>query len=160
MKRNFHTHTTFCDGKNTPEEMAAAAFEKGFEVLGFSGHSYTFFDDTWCMSRKGTQEYQSRVLELKDKYADKMKIHLGVEQDLYSAEGTYGYDFVIGSVHYVLKDGKYWPVDESAEQLRHAIDTGWEGDGLGDSEGEGLGDSEGEGLGDSSRSPKIPVGLP
>ena len=29
MKYDLHTHTTFCDGKNTPEEMVAAAFAAG-----------------------------------------------------------------------------------------------------------------------------------
>ena len=43
-KRNYHTHTDFCDGQNTPEEMAEAAAKKGFTALGFSGHSYTDFD--------------------------------------------------------------------------------------------------------------------
>ena len=36
-KRNYHTHTDFCDGQNTPEEMAEAAAKKGFIALGFSG---------------------------------------------------------------------------------------------------------------------------
>ena len=35
---DFHTHTTFCDGKNTPEEMVLAAIEKGMPRIGFSGH--------------------------------------------------------------------------------------------------------------------------
>ena len=39
IKTSFHTHTTFCDGKNTPEEMVVAAIEKGFVALGFSTHS-------------------------------------------------------------------------------------------------------------------------
>ena len=30
---NIHTHTTFSDGKNTPEEMVAAAREKGFGAI-------------------------------------------------------------------------------------------------------------------------------
>ena len=30
MKANYHTHTVFCDGKNTPEEIILAAIEKGF----------------------------------------------------------------------------------------------------------------------------------
>ena len=28
--QNLHTHTTFCDGKDTVEEMINAALEKGF----------------------------------------------------------------------------------------------------------------------------------
>ena len=39
MKCNYHTHTTFCDGKASPEETARIAFEKKFDILGFSGHS-------------------------------------------------------------------------------------------------------------------------
>ena len=31
-KRNYHTHTDFCDGQNTPEEMAEAAAKKGIPI--------------------------------------------------------------------------------------------------------------------------------
>ena len=50
MLTNFHTHTTFCDGQNTPEEMVLAAIEKGFSALGFSGHGYTTFDTSYCIT--------------------------------------------------------------------------------------------------------------
>ena len=32
--QNLHTHTTFCDGKNTPAEMAAAAFAAHRRICG------------------------------------------------------------------------------------------------------------------------------
>ena len=32
MIQNLHTHTTFCDGKNTPEEMVQAAISLGMEA--------------------------------------------------------------------------------------------------------------------------------
>ena len=35
MRANYHTHTTWCDGRNTTREMAEAAVAKGFDVLGF-----------------------------------------------------------------------------------------------------------------------------
>jgi histidinol-phosphatase (PHP family) len=38
IRSNFHTHTLFCDGKNTAEEMVQQALANGFEQLGFSGH--------------------------------------------------------------------------------------------------------------------------
>ena len=41
---DIHNHSDFCDGKSTPAEMAASAFEKGFSDFGFSGHSYAAFD--------------------------------------------------------------------------------------------------------------------
>ena len=49
IKTNFHTHTTFCDGKNTAEEVVLSAIEKGFSAIGFSGHGYTPFDLRYCM---------------------------------------------------------------------------------------------------------------
>lgn len=39
-KQNLHTHSTFCDGKDTPEEMVLTVMEKGFSSVGFSGHAY------------------------------------------------------------------------------------------------------------------------
>jgi len=41
MLSNYHTHSTFCDGKNTPEEIVLAAIDKGFDVIGLSGHGHT-----------------------------------------------------------------------------------------------------------------------
>ena len=38
LKADFHTHTTYCDGKNTPAEMVKAAYDMGFTDFGISGH--------------------------------------------------------------------------------------------------------------------------
>ena len=50
---NFHTHTTYCDGKETAEQMVQAAIAKGFTRLGFSGHGFNDFrpedQEVWCM---------------------------------------------------------------------------------------------------------------
>ncbi|MBO5371040.1 MAG: PHP domain-containing protein, partial [Clostridia bacterium] len=37
---DLHTHTTYCDGKDSPEDMVKTAIEKGLRVIGFSGHIY------------------------------------------------------------------------------------------------------------------------
>ena len=39
IKANFHTHSTFSDGANTPEEMVQTAISLGMTALGFSDHS-------------------------------------------------------------------------------------------------------------------------
>ena len=99
---NLHTHTTFCDGDNTPEQLAAAALAAGCGTLGFSGHSHTGFDERYCMSPSGTREYIRQVRQLQAEYAPRLRILLGIEQDYYSEQPAEGYDFVIGSVHYLL----------------------------------------------------------
>ena len=35
-KQNLHTHSTFCDGKNTPEEMAQEAISLGFQEVAIT----------------------------------------------------------------------------------------------------------------------------
>ncbi len=127
---NFHTHTVFCDGADTPEELVQYAISKGSPAIGFSGHSYTDIpdDDPFCMGREAAEAYKQEINRLKSAYKDKIKILLGVEQDYYSDEPADGYDYVIGSVHYVLKDGFYIPVDETKEKQAEAVDRFYNGD--------------------------------
>lgn len=127
-KMNFHTHTTFCDGKNTAEEMVLAAVEKGFTALGFSGHSYTYFDESYCMSKGGVKAYQKEVQRLKEAYAGKIALYCGVEQDFYSEEPVSDFEYAIGSVHYIKKDGQFLPVDETAEIMEKDIQEKFGGD--------------------------------
>ena len=63
-----------------------------------------------------------------ERYGDKIKILCGIEQDFYSEEPTEGYDYVIGSVHYLRAGEAYIPVDESPELLRAAAEKHFRGD--------------------------------
>ena len=36
---DFHTHTHYCDGAHSPEEMVLSAIEKGLTTLGIVTHS-------------------------------------------------------------------------------------------------------------------------
>ncbi len=125
---DFHVHTTFCDGACSPEEMVRAALEKGMDAIGFSGHSHTPFDESWCMSEAGTQSYRAEIARLKTKYAGRIRILCGVEQDMYSDAPTAGYDYVIGSLHYLRVGGEYLPVDESAAHQTEAAARHFGGD--------------------------------
>ena len=66
--KNYHTHTIFCDGKDTPESLVEEALRLGCREIGFSGHSYTYFDESWCMSKEKTKAYRECILRLKSKY--------------------------------------------------------------------------------------------
>lgn len=121
-KENFHTHTTYCDGKNTPSEMIEKAIELGFDALGFSGHAYFDFPCGWCMTKDGTKEYINEINALKKEYADKIKIYCGTESDYFSDINPYDYDYIIGSVHYLKVNDEYLQVDSSAEKQFNAAD--------------------------------------
>jgi histidinol-phosphatase (PHP family) len=128
IDRNFHTHTYYCDGANSPEEMIQRALELDFKALGFSGHSYTSFDEEWCMTRENTVKYKAEIAALKEKYAGIIDIYCGVEQDYFSVEETTDYDYVIGSVHYVLLGDEYVTVDYTGQIMLDAADKYFGGD--------------------------------
>lgn len=121
INMNFHSHTNFCDGKETAEEMVQAAVEKGFTALGFSGHSYTWFDESYCMSKAGVLAYQEEIARLQKVYQEQIRLYCGVEQDFYSDEPTTGFAYAIGSVHYIKKDNRFLCVDETAERTTENI---------------------------------------
>ena len=127
---NFHTHTTYCDGKNTPRELVEQALELGCRQIGFSGHSYTETGDAepYCMTPAGTRAYKAEIRALQSEYRDRIEILLGLERDAFSVDHDDDYDFVIGSVHYVYKDGVYLPVDESRESQIEAVNRHYGGD--------------------------------
>ena len=87
--QNLHTHTSYCDGADTPEEIVLAAIDKGFESIGFSGHSYMSYSRMFLEKGDKTEEYKENVKSLKEKYKDRIKIYLGLEveeREIYATE--------------------------------------------------------------------------
>lgn len=132
LKVNLHTHTSYCDGKNSAEEMVLSAIAKGFDILGFSGHSYTPFDESYCMSLEDTLRYRREIAFLKEKYKREITILCGIEQDYYSNQPVSEYDYVIGSVHAFYKEQngqrQYIYVDWDADTIRKAAEEFYAGD--------------------------------
>ena len=158
QKINFHTHTNFCDGKNTPEEIVLAAIAKGFTAIGFSSHSLGFEDlpygKSWHIisdekdSDSGTKnafekhkEYISEIRNLSEKYGDVIKIFAGFEADYIPnvwtpAKKNYNGlepDYLIGSVHYVFKNGyedknAHYSVDAATDEVKWGIELFYKND--------------------------------
>ena len=126
--QDFHTHTTVCDGKADPEAMVKAAIERGVGRLGMVIHSYTFFDESYCAAQDAPQPFQQTVAALKQKYAGQIELYCGVEQDYYSIESTEGFDYIIGSVHYLHVNGEYPPIDDCRESLVRTVNEAFGGD--------------------------------
>ncbi len=116
---SYHVHSTFSDGKNTPEEIALAAIEKGFISLGFSDHGFTDYDSCYCM--KDEAGYIKEVNRLREKYKGQIQIYLGIEEDAFYPLNRKNFDYIIGSCHYVLKDGKYLPIDSSHDYFKKCL---------------------------------------
>ena len=111
IRSNLHTHTQFCDGVATAESIVEEAIRLGFHTLGFSSHSYTDFDPAFCMSEENTVKYIAEIKRLKKAYEGRIDILLGCEVDYFSNIDLSPYEYIIGSLHYVQKDGVIINID-------------------------------------------------
>lgn len=127
---NYHTHTTYCDGKNSCEEMVLSAIKNDMSEIGFSVHSPLPFYADWAISEDRLDEYKNELLALREKYKDQIKIYIGIEQDYFSKTSTEGFDYVIGSVHYIYKNGEYLSLDINADEVKNNIKKHYNGDAL------------------------------
>ncbi len=125
---DLHVHSTFSDGKDSPEDIVRYALDLGMRTVGFTDHSFTPFDTSYCIPESRLEEYRETIKSLREKYAGKIGVLCGIEQDLFSEIPAEGYDYVIGSVHYFRLGEEYVPVDFSAERLRYASETYFSGD--------------------------------
>ena len=115
---NPHTHSNFVDGKNTPAEMAEAAYRLGFVSLGFSEHANQTMDQAFGLTKENERAYIDEVKRLQKAYDGRMRILLGTERDRLSRVSTEGYDYFIGANHYLVSsDGEVAAVDGDADRL-------------------------------------------
>ncbi len=109
---DYHMHTTFCDGKSTPEEMVQSAIDKGLTRMGFSIHAENFSSGrSLPRTPENLAEYRAEIHRLKEKYRDQIEILCGVECDYSFRVDKKDFDYMIGSVHYLDTPDGLMPVD-------------------------------------------------
>lgn len=114
MFGNYHTHTHRCGhASGTDEEYILTAINAGLSELGFSDHApYRFPDGRESGHRVPTakaQEYVESLKALREKYKEKIKIHIGFEmeyyplffEDMLSFVKSLGAEYLILGQHYI-----------------------------------------------------------
>lgn len=123
--KNLHSHTQFCDGRSTMDDMIRAARETGFSTWGFSPHSPVHIESPCNMRLADVPVYLAEISRLREAYPD-IELLAGMEVDFLDendgpgadAVRDYGLDFVIGSVHFIPdKNGVFHDIDGSAERF-------------------------------------------
>ncbi len=105
---DYHIHSILSDGKNTYEEMALAAIDKGLDEIGFTDHLCLKPVD-WSMRQIDIPVMISQVLDVKEKFSDRINIRFGVEIDYFPEYESQiqdlinqiPFDYVIGSIHFI-----------------------------------------------------------
>ena len=129
-KQCLHTHSVLCDGKDTLEEMVQTAIDKGFDSIGFSGHSFMDIYAEFSMNEEKVAVYKAEIARLQKVYGERIKIWCGLEKDNYTKLSTNGYDYLIGSVHVMKYGDDILFIDWSADRTRETIEKYFDGDGI------------------------------
>lgn len=137
VRMNLHSHTQFCDGKASMEEMATAASEAGFSVWGFSPHSPIDIPSPCNMSEDDVPPFVGEAERIRKKLQGTTLILTGMEIDYLS--DTFGpalpcfrnlpLDYRIGSVHFVpTQRGEPVDCDGSATRFKDYLRNKFDGD--------------------------------
>lgn len=134
---SLHTHTYYCDGKYSAEDMVLAAINNNMQSIGISTHGPTPFVSDWNIKNNNIEKYISEIQFLKEKYKDSIEIYLGMELDYIPGIGFDDLtkemikilDYYIGSLHYLgtFNNGVMWTVDYNLEELLQGINESFGG---------------------------------
>lgn len=136
MKCNLHSHTQFCDGRSSMEQMLYAAKKAGFNVWGFSPHAPICVPSPCNMKKEDVKPYLAEIRRLRELFPE-MVIRAGMEVDFIDDNNgpsskevkDYGLDYVIGSVHFIPNQkGEYHDIDGSPERFRQVLHDYFEDD--------------------------------
>ena len=135
---SYHTHTQYCDGKSTAEELVVRAIELGLTAIGFSSHAPLPKKEAWSMSLDRLEDYIAEVQGLKQKYKSQIQVYVSLEIDYipgvtrsfdeFNSESNL--DYTIGSVHLVKakSESEFWLFAGSDTNYIHGIEVLFDGD--------------------------------
>lgn len=147
MNANYHTHCTYCDGKDPLSAFVAAAENLHFNQLGFSSHAPVPFENDFGIQEDQIPNYcqeidnlqtQTNVCLLKALECDFIP---GMSTPFQQFKDTYNLDYIIGGVHLVRPQNseKLWFIDGSKREIyddglfqlfngniKQAVTTFWE----------------------------------
>lgn len=108
--------------------MVLKALQKGFSILGFSGHAPVSFD-TAAMSVDNTHRYIEEIRNLQTEYGEQINIYLGLEEDTMNRlPAKEPFSFIIGSVHFLKHEGTALPIDFNKGVVEYMLEYWYEND--------------------------------
>ena len=134
---NYHSHCLYCDGRASMDDFIRFAISEVFTSYGISSHAPLPFATAWTMERDCMDDYLAEFHRLKERYADKIELVIGLEIDYLNEESQPAapffqelpLDYRIGSVHMLYDPvGTIVDIDTPADVYRDLVNTHFEGD--------------------------------
>lgn len=140
LPADYHTHTPLClHAVGEPEEYIDCAIGRGLAEYGISDHAPQQPEpfDNWRMLAEKLPEYYDWVDRARAHAGDRMEVIAGMECDwlpgnerwIEDLAGRYEWDYLIGSIHYLVGKGDMWDFDNPAWLGRWAetdVELAWE----------------------------------
>ncbi len=118
MLANYHTHTYRCNhASGVEEEYILRACDNGVKIMGFSDHAPINLEGNYNtgfrVPAERAQEYVDTINALREKYKDKIEIHVGFEMEYYPEHfdkmlefvKSVGAEYLILGEHYLGREG-------------------------------------------------------
>lgn len=124
LNGDWHTHSTFSDGKNTPEEMVKAAISINLELIAITDHVNRKTD--WL------DGFSEEINRLKNKYKNQILILSGIEAKAIDLKGNIDaqveffdkVDIVLGAIHRIPTTEDFMPKEQISKRKDEAL-THW-----------------------------------
>ncbi len=126
--QNLHTHTAWDDGTASPLDMARAAVAAGLTSLGFSVHSPLSWGNDWAIPADRLAAYRAEIAQVRAQFRGTLAVYDGLEWDSRSPLAPDGFDYVIGSVHFLAPGGEASSVDLSSAVTKALLEDRFGGD--------------------------------
>jgi histidinol-phosphatase (PHP family) len=133
----YHTHSLFCDGKSSMEDMCRSALEKGMTIIGFSSHAPVPVQSEWAMKFEDVLAYRSEIERCQAIFAGQLLVYAGLEADYFPPytlsfsewKRILNLDYIIGAVHLVKgKNDQFWFLDGPVENYETGLQNAFSGD--------------------------------
>ncbi len=147
MNANYHTHCTYCDGKDPLPAFVAAAEALHFDQLGFSSHAPVPFENNFGIQETQIPAYCQEIEQLQTQTSVQLLKSLecdfipGMSTPFDVFKNNHHLDYIIGGVHLVRPRNcdQLWFIDGSKREIydnglfqlfngniREAVTTFWE----------------------------------
>ena len=106
MKANYHTHCTYCDGKDPLSAFVQSAEERHFDQLGFSSHAPVPFENGFAIQESDLTPYCEEIEQLKGQTHLRLFKALecdfipGMSQPFDHFKTQWNLDYIIGGEHH------------------------------------------------------------
>jgi histidinol-phosphatase (PHP family) len=136
LTTNYHMHSRYDDGQSEVMDYVRAAIDRGMTSIGTSGHAPVPFPNNYAIKLETLDDYCSDVRRAAAEFAGQIEVAMGLEVDVIPGLEEHfartilprGFDYFIGSVHFVGNDpdGAPWEFDAGPDSFARGLE-GWYG---------------------------------